>query len=164
MTEQIATEAQLSAGELEQAAAGILGRMLFGFSRLDMELGLLFVWSDGGSRLEEITELVKDQSFFKKLDFLGELVDRKFAENPKAKSAYSRWLRDADVARTTRNQLVHGRWGVEASRQQIVNVIGLPTSPAQSSISYSLSSLEDVSNSIADLQLGLQKLRKEWPL
>lgn len=164
MTELTAAEVQIAARELEQAAASILGRMLFEFSRLDVALGLLLVWADEGSNLHERTERVTDYTLHRKLEFLAELVDRKFKESSKAHSAYSRWLREAHSARKTRNRLVHGRWGVEATRQQITNVMGLPTSPDQNAVSYSLRGLEEVLNSMADLQVDLQKLRTQWPL
>jgi len=40
---------------LEREAASILGYMLFEYSRLDMELGMMMVWTGEGQRLEKLT-------------------------------------------------------------------------------------------------------------
>jgi hypothetical protein len=55
---------------LEQAAATLLGKMLFEFSRLDVNLALCVAWADSGQRLEELTKQVVEASFHKKLEFL----------------------------------------------------------------------------------------------
>ena len=41
--------------QLEREAASILGYMLFEYSRLDMELGMMMVWTGEGQRLEKLT-------------------------------------------------------------------------------------------------------------
>ncbi len=164
MTEMTTAELIAAREELERAAATILGRMLFEFSRLDVATGLLLVWTEGGRKLDELTTQISDYTFHKKLEFLGELVDRKFKQGSEAHSSYSQWLRDAHDMRTTRNSLVHGRWDVGGNPPQTINVTGLPTSPDQTAVSYSLRSLEDILNAMAGLQAGLQKLRKQWPV
>lgn len=164
MTKMTAEEAHIAARELEQAAAAILGRMLFEFSRLDVALGMLLVWADEGRQLEELTNKVVGYTFHKKLDFLAELVDEKFKKGSNPHIMYSQWLAKAHSARTIRNQLVHGRWCVNAYQQQIINVIGLPASLDQREVGYSLGTLEDVLSDISYLQVELQKQRKQWPV
>jgi hypothetical protein len=41
--------------DLEDAAATLLGRLLFAFSRLDVALGLCLVWVDSGRRIDALT-------------------------------------------------------------------------------------------------------------
>ena len=164
MTQVTGEAVHLRTEELEQAAASILGRLLFDFSRLELELGLLLVWTGEGSRLNELTAQVAGHTFQKKLAFLRKLVGAKFKKDSAGHSAYSGWLRRTHTARVSRNRLVHGRWGIDANQQRIINVMGLPTSPDQNEVRYSLRELEDVLNTIRELHAELQKLRKQWPI
>jgi hypothetical protein len=78
--------------------------------------------------------------------------------------AHTRWLNAADEVRECRNKLVHGRWGIEPSKEQVINVVGLPTSPEQESFSCSIPALQSELDAIKKLRAGLQELRKAWPL
>ena len=149
---------------LEQASAGILGRMLFEFSRLDVALGLFLVWSGQGQQLEKLTRIVGEYSFHKKLDFLKELADAKYSSNPEGQSNYGQWLADAHVTRLVRNDLVHGRWGTDPIKGQVINVVGLPTSSDQREKRYTVSELRGALNQIKKLQIRLQLLRSQWPI
>jgi hypothetical protein len=149
---------------LEREAASILGYMLFEYSRLDMELGMLLVWADDGQRLEKLTTDHSESNFHKKLRSLEKEVERKYAASHEAFLAHTRWLNAADEVRECRNQLVHGRWGIEPSKKQVINVVGLPTSSKQESFSYSISALQYKLDAIKELRAGLQELRKAWPL
>lgn len=149
---------------LEQAAAALLGKMLFEFSRLDVNLGLCVVWTGNGQRLEELTKQVEELSFHKKLDFLSRHVENGLPKGSKRHTAYTKWIARAHVSRLKRNQLVHGRWGVDAVQGHVINVIGLPTSPEQSEFRYSLTDLESVLKELTQLQASLHELRERWPL
>ena len=149
---------------LEREAASILGYMLFEYSRLDMELGLLLVWVDDGQRLEKLTTDHSESNFHKKLRSLEKEAERKYAASPEALTAHTRWLNAADGVRECRNKLVHGRWGIEPSKEQVINVAGLPTSPKQESVPYSIPALQYKLDAIKELRAGLQELRKTWPL
>lgn len=157
-------EIEKARNSLEQASAGALGRMLFEFSRLDVAVGLFLVWSDEGRQLERLTKIVGDYSFHKKLDFLSELVENKFATMPEVHNQYIEWLADAHTTRTRRNELVHGRWAVDPIQQQVINIVGLPTSPDQREIRYSILELKGALNDMTELQKRLQILRKQCPV
>ena len=118
---------------LEERASTLLGRILFDFSRLEMELGLCVVWVEHGAQLEQLTHNHEESSFSVRLSALRGSVDQQLPKGSKRHTAYSAWLDQANAARIVRNELIHGRWGVEAANEQIVNVIGLPTSPSQRS-------------------------------
>ncbi len=164
MKNTTAAGAKMSATELEEAASSILGRMLFDFSRLEVALGLFLVWTGEGRKLDALTSELADYTFHKKLEFLKGLVGERLKKGTDAYSGYSQWLALAHSVRITRNQLVHGRWGVDATRQQIINVRGLPTSPDQKEVFYSLQALQEVLSIIRDLPKKLQKLGKQWPI
>jgi len=149
---------------LEREAASILGYMLFEYARLDMELGMMVVWADEGQHLDKLTTKYDQSNFHTKLGFLKKQAASKYATSPVALTAHTRWLDAADKVRECRNKLVHGRWGIEPTRQQVVNVVGLPTSSEQEAIPYTIPSLQAELDAVRALRAGLVALRKEWPL
>lgn len=149
--------------EIEREAATVLGFMLFEYSRLDMELGLLLVWSDDGRQLESLTKRLNDSNFHGKLLLLEKLVQEKYLGTATA-DTYKSWLSDAHAARTIRNQLFHGRWGFVPQQQQVANVIGLPTSTEQAETRYSISQLEDLLVKMRELRFRLSDLRQSCPV
>jgi hypothetical protein len=149
---------------LEREAASILGYMLFEYSRLEMELGLMVVWTDDGRKLEKMTTDHNESNFYTKLRCLETEMKRKYATLPEAMAAHSGWLSAAHRVRECRNKLVHGRWGIELTRQQVVNVLGLPTSPKQESIPYTISALQAELDAVKSLRADLHELKKAWPL
>lgn len=164
MTDITAGELWARREALETAGATLLGRLLFEFARLDMNLGICLVWIDGGARLEALTKQVSEFSFSKKLESLGEAAERVFAEGHAGRTAYAEWLARAHAVRQTRNELVHGRWGVDEVREKVVNVLGLPTSPDQRETGYALAELEAMRVEMKELQALLNRLRERWPL
>jgi hypothetical protein len=161
----------LTAGELwahrealEAAAASLLGHMLFEFSRIDVNLGLCLVWVDSGANLESLTPKVAALSFHSKLGELAKHVQLKLPAGSKPRVAYDRWIERMHMARAERNRLVHGRWGIEAHRSKVVNVVGLPTGGGQQEIEYSIDELAAVNEELRSLELELRRLRTHWPL
>ena len=164
MRELTGTEVQAERTRLECEAATILGFMIFEYSRLDMELGLLLAWSDDGTSLDSLTKKLSGFNFSKRLEHLRKSVALKYHDVPSTLQAYSAWMSDAHLIRDLRNQLVHGRWGVEAHAQQVVNVVGLPTSPDQKSVPYTIPELESKLEDIRDLRTRLHELRSKCPV
>ena len=150
--------------ELEAAAATHLGRLLFAFSRLDIALGLCLVWANDGKKIDSLTPKVTALTFNQKLDALTVLVKSKFPERSKKRLAWVQWIEHAHVARTLRNQFTHGRWGVDPYAAEAINVIGLPTSPEQREVRYSLQTLADAVTEIGRLQSRLLQLRDQLPV
>ena len=149
---------------LEKTAATLLGQLLFEFARLDVALGLCVVWTDEGRRLEELTKQVAEFSFHKKLDCLKQVVEQFLAQGSEGRAAYTQWMEHAHDARFMRNKLVHGRWGVDPIQQQVINVVGLPTSPDQNETRYSIQDLEKVLDDLKYLQVTFSELRNRWPI
>lgn len=149
---------------LESAAALNLGRLLFAFSYLDVNLSLLLVASGGGKEREALTEKIADYSFHKKLLFLEEMVNSKFQTNSEVYNQYKLWLQEAHLVRNTRNQLVHGRWGIVPHQQRVANIIGLPGENNQVETLYTISDLEKKLAAIQLLEKKLQKLRRSYPV
>jgi len=149
--------------DLESEAAKALGYMIFEFTRLDMELGLLLVWSDEGRKPDELTEKFNESNFNCKLSFLKALINSKYKEAP-AFNLYQNWLRKAHEIRILRNGFSHGRWGFIPQHQCVANVVGLPTSPNQTETRYTVIQLQELVKKISTLRSQLSKLRAEWPV
>lgn len=163
MKEWTGIEIQRVRQGLEQASASILGRMLFEFSRLDVSLGLVLVWSSDGSRLELLTRRVADYSFHKKLEYLAELACSRYESNQAALAAHTGWIKQANDVREERNNLVHGRWDADPMNDRVVNVVGLPTGE-QVENRYTIPELKAVLERIAQLRDNLYALRDQWPV
>ena len=164
MTELTLGQTMEARENLEQSAATLLGKMLFEFSRLDMNLGLCVVWIEGGKRIEELTRQVAEFTLHKKLDFLGRFVEQTLPLGSKRHIAYTEWITRAHASRLRRNQLVHGRWGVDSMSGHVINVVGLPTSSEQISFRYTLVDLEGMLEELEQLRVKLQEIRERWPL
>lgn len=148
---------------MQAEAASLLGQMLFAFSYIDVNLGLCLAWMDSGTKLEALSKSVEGQSIHAKLETLSRRVAAKLPVGSKGRAAYEHWIERVHVARVQRNQMVHGRWGIEAHRYKAVNVIGLP-SGKQQSIDYTLAELTAFNAELHALERELAKLRKHWPL
>lgn len=148
---------------LEQASATTLGRMIFEFSRLDMNLGLMLAWAHEGSQLEKLTKMVASCTFHKKLDFLAELAQSKYQANQEAIDAHASWLAEAHEVRANRNDLIHGRWGVDHMNNQVVNTVGLPTGE-QVERRYTIPELKAALVRMQQLRNQLSTLREQWPV
>lgn len=159
-----AGEVWAASDELETTTATLLGRLVFAFSRLDVALGLCLVWAGDGRQIGALTPRVTAMTFHKKLDQLAELVEAKFVAGSKKRSGWARWIEDAHKTRALRNQLTHGRWGVDPYTDDAINVIGLPTSPNQHEIRYSPKALSDAVIEAIQLQTKLSQLREQWPV
>ena len=164
MKEWTGIEIERARQSLEDASATILGRMIFAFSRLDVALALHLVWSNQGSQPEELTGKFEETSFQKKLEFLQELVTAKYKVEEEALLAYDQWLEDAHATRIMRNELIHGRWGTEPIKNEVVNVVRLPTSSEQRSKGYKIDELKNALDRMEQLQVRLAVLQEKWPV
>lgn len=164
MNEPTLSELQARRSALENEAASLLGHMLFQFSWLDINLGLCLVWIDCGARIDSLTKTVETMTLNSKLDELSKHVARKFPAGSKQRLGYEAWIARAHAIRQQRNNLVHGRWGIEPHKNKVVNVVGMPTSNAQTVTEYSIAELAAVNHELRDLQQELATLREHWPL
>lgn len=164
MSDVTAGELRARREALEQGAATALGFMLFEFSRLDVNLGLCLVWVNSGAKLHSLTETVAELNLNAKLLELSKHVEAKLPNGSKRHKAYVAWLERAHKVRQQRNELVHGRWGIDAHKNKVVNIIGLPTSGSQQTVEYTIEELAAINQELRLLQHELNRLREYWPL
>jgi hypothetical protein len=124
--------------ELEAMAAQHLGRLLFVFGRLEMNLGLALVHTRPASESERETVRVEKLSFGDKLAGFEEKVLLRHAENEQALARWAKWFTAAHALRKLRNDFAHGRWGFQNMQERIFHVSNLPDSPNQEVTRYTL--------------------------
>jgi hypothetical protein len=122
------------------------------------------VWVDDGSKLERLTKTVSDKNFKAKLDDLAKHVAAKWPAGSEKRRAWDAWISQADAMRAKRNQLVHGRWGIEPHKSKVANIVGLPTGDNQQCTEYSLEELAAINEELRALSKELSRLRFQWPV
>jgi hypothetical protein len=163
MNDLTAGEAWRIQEDLETQAASLLGRLLFAFSRLDTNVGLLVASIERVLGREGFAASVAQLTFHKRLDRFATFLSEEASLSTTARDAYTEWIAAAHRARIQRNEFVHGRWSADPHKGAVLNVIGLP-SGEQRTVSYTPAELQGAVSQIEELQAQLWQLRKRWPI
>jgi hypothetical protein len=124
--------------ELEATAAQHLGRLLFVFGRLELNLALALVRIRPADQFEREIARVEKLPFEAKLSEFEALALRRHADDAPALARWQKWFTAAHALRKLRNAFAHGRWGFQNMQQQIVHVSNLPGSANQDEVRYTL--------------------------
>jgi len=129
--------------DFERKAHELVGRLIFTYSRLEVNLAL-FVASHEGSEARDkvLAQLEKGGSFYDKLALVLPTVRREFPEDADCMEIWDEWLKEADALRVKRNDMIHGRWGVHEHLGEVINITGLPSSDQKPETKYNLEQLE----------------------
>jgi hypothetical protein len=124
--------------EVEATAALHLGRLLFVFGRLELNLGQAMLKAcpadEAGREIVRIERL----SFDDKLREFEASILARHAEDTQLLARWQRWFAAAHALRRLKNAFAHGRWGFQNMQQQIIHVTNLPGSPNQDEVRYTL--------------------------
>ena len=139
-----------------------LGYMVMEFSRLEMELGLLLVWTHGGRDYDAMAARLRRANFNDRLKMLRDHLQARTDDHPD----YGTWLADANRARRLRNHLIHGRWGFHGpgAERPISNVRGEPFLEEQAEVDFTLAELDKELAQLKALRRRLAALREGAPL
>ena len=141
----------------------MVGKLVFAFSRLDANLALLAASKeDPDSRANTIAKL-KNTSFKHKLAWVIPVLRKAYPNDAQCLAEWQRWLASAEALRALRNDMVHGRWGVNDMERTINNVVGIPGSPNQREIVYTLKELEAKVGEAIRVAQEFGRLRQKWP-
>jgi UDP-2,3-diacylglucosamine pyrophosphatase LpxH len=124
--------------ELEAMAAQHLGRLLFVFGGLELNLGQTLVNTRPPAEAESEAARVEKLAFGEKLDELESRVLASHAGDAETLARWRKWFLAADTLRKLRNRFAHGRWEFQHYHQQIVHVCRLPGSGDQEEVRYTL--------------------------
>jgi hypothetical protein len=124
--------------ELEAMAAQHLGRLLFVFGRLELNLGLALVRTRPAAEFGREIARVEKLSFGAKLCEFEALVLRCHADDAPALARWTRWFTAAHALAELKEDFAHGRWDFQNMQQQIVHVSNLPGSAHHDEARYTL--------------------------
>jgi hypothetical protein len=124
--------------EVEATAALHLGRLLFVFGRLELDLGLALANTRPADAFEQAVVGIGRLSFDEKLRAFEAEVARRHADDAALLARWQRWFAAANGLRKLRKAFADGRWGFQNMQQQIVHVSTLPGNPEQDEVRYTL--------------------------
>jgi hypothetical protein len=124
--------------EVEATAALHLGRLLFVFGQMELNLALALLKAQPDEGAERAIVRVEHLSFDDKLREFEALVLQRHADDAPVLARWRRWFAAAHALCKLKNNFAHGRWGFQNMQQQIVHVSHLPGSPNQTEVRYTL--------------------------
>jgi hypothetical protein len=119
-------------------AAQHLGRLLFVFGRLELNLGLALVRTRPADQFGREIARVEKLPFGDKLREFEALVLRAHADDAPALARWKKWFAAAHALCELKDDFAHGRWDFQNMQQQIVHVSNLPGSEYQDEVRYTL--------------------------
>jgi hypothetical protein len=137
--------------ELEEEGARLLGKLMFGFGRLEHALSLFLRSVENGKYLREST-------FHARLASLAQAVEDAADNRRLARKPYDTWIARAQRMRQVRNGLVHGRWVPDPASMTVLNVLLSSDAGDQTAVPYSLPDLEEIARDLSELSGDLSKL------
>ena len=132
------------------------------YSRLDVNLALFVAGWRGQERRTSGLAALENTPFKRKLELVMPAVVREHGQRLDCITDWLDWLCDADRLRCTRNDLMHGRWGIYETHGMVCNIVGLPGS-AQREVVYSLSDLADEVENALEVSERFSELSRKWP-
>ena len=90
-------------------------------------------------------------------------LQREYGKGAACIAEWQAWLKSADQLRCKRNDLMHGRWGINELRGLVSNVVGLPGLANQAEVTYSLEELNDEIDAAATVADRFSELSGKWP-
>jgi hypothetical protein len=124
--------------ELEATAAQHLGRLLFVFGRLELNLGLALVRTRPAGEFGREVARVEKLAFGAKLCEIEALVLRCHANDATALARWKKWFAEAHALSNLKDDFAHGRWDFQNMQQQIVHAVNLPGSAHPDEVRYTL--------------------------
>jgi hypothetical protein len=133
------------------------------YSRLDVNLALMVARWRGDEHRAAALQQLENTSFHFKLDKVLPTLRIEYPPQHPCMDEWRRWIDEADRLRCKRNDLMHGRWGIDERGHRVVNVLGLPGSPKQREVSYTFDELSDEVERAEGVSDALWHLREKWP-
>jgi len=124
--------------EVEATAALHLGRLLFVFGRMDLNLGQAMLKACAAQDVAREIVRIERLSFEDKLREYEALVLARSTDDAQLLARWQRWFAAAHALHRLRSAFAHGRWGFQNMQQQVVHVSTLPGSPNQDEVRYTL--------------------------
>ena len=148
----------------ENEVSGLLGRLVFAYSRFVTGLHLCVAWHNHGKDLDNYGAIADDIAVADLLSRIEKQAYSILGENSAAFKKYKRWLRQAHKLRETRNIIMHSRWGIEPyGRHAIAVSTPVLVKPAKEH-AFTADRLRNLCDTSETLIEELNQLREKYPL
>lgn len=131
----------LTAEQLKREAYCFVGAIFDLFAKLEMNLALFVARASSCTHFDQAIAWQEEVYFNEKLQVLLDAIGAHYKHDIDGYSRWAEWYMAADALRELRNRLAHCRWGYILHEQRVASVAGLPGSPNQNEIRYSLEEL-----------------------
>jgi len=149
--------------DLESIASENIGKIIFAFSRLELNINLCLQWAVSASDFHTVNPLVERLSFKNKIDALIEIIEIKFSTSPECISDFKSWHHELDKFRAKRNSFIHGRWGFIHAKQEIVNIApGMIGPDRLKENRYGVDDLRKELLAIESISNEFHRIRQKW--
>lgn len=148
----------------ENEISGIIGQLVFNYSRFVTGLHLCVAWHNEGKDLDSYPSIAEDLAAADLLKRIEKQALTKLGDTSVGFKKYKSWLRRAHQVRETRNIVMHSRWGIEPyGRHAIATSTPVFVEPAKEII-FTADRLRQLCQACDKLREELNKLREEHPL
>jgi hypothetical protein len=128
--------------DFETAAHALVGRLVFAYSQLDVNIALYIANAAKCQEYEKCLRQLEHASFKDKLQQLSRIIEVLCMANVANTQDWKLWVLRANSLREQRNAMVHGRWGIAERQGFVANVVGFPGAKGAKEVRYSLVELE----------------------
>lgn len=143
---------------------GLIGQLVFDYSRFVAALHLCVGWHRGGKNLDTDPSIAGDLAAAELLKRIEKQVDVVFRSGSAGSKKYKAWLGRARTLRETRNVIMHARWGMEAFGRHAIAITTPVFAESAKEAVFTADELRSLCRSCETLSAELGKLREEHPL
>lgn len=150
--------------DLESAACLRLGKFLFEYAQLEINLALCVKYAKEGMLEYGVRQANSKRSFASSLEALQLAVEVNFNHDSTAYASWTAWYMRADAIRELRNRFVHSRWVAWWHKNLIVSVTGVPGDIDRTEEFYTLADMDKVIKESQVLHTNFWRFRKRYPI
>jgi hypothetical protein len=152
--------------DLEDAACLRLGRFLFAFAYLEVNLALCLNAAIRHLPADhDVAQTPVQRPFASSLDLLLQVISSTLDPSTPGYAAWVAWYMRADAIRETRNSFAHSRWITLWHQQVMVTVTGVPgQTPQQVEQRLTLDEMDSLIREAKVLLLNLSNLGRKHPI
>ena len=148
----------------EKEITGLIGQLVFDYSRFVTALHFCVAWHNQGKDLDTYSSIAEDLDVADLLRRIEKQALNKLGGTSLGFTAYKSWLLRAHKIRETRNIIMHSRWGIEAyGRHAIAISTSVLVEPVKEII-FTADQLRQICQTCEKLRSELNGLREKHPL
>lgn len=147
----------------ENEISGLIGQLVFNYSRFVTGLHLCVAWHNEGKDLDRYPSIAEDLAAADLLRRIEKQALTKLEDKSTGLKKYKSRLRRAHQVRETRNIVMHSRWGIEPYGRHAIATSPVFVEPPKEVI-FTVDQLRQLCQACEKLSSELNELREEYPL